>query len=91
MNKSNKMAAIPPPPPLPPIVIVPDDNPPPVPMGPVPPIALLEGTVEPFVSVGRLEFTLQVNYIYHIEGYGIVPFMWEDTRTLHPADLPLGG
>ena len=77
------MAEVPPPPPPPPIVIVPDENPPPTNMGPVPPITLLEAFVEPFVSVspgGLLKFTLRVNYIHHIEGYGIVPFVWEDNN-----------
>ena len=92
--KSSKMAKVPPPPPPPPIVIGPDEVPPPAAMGPVPPITLLEGLVEPFVSVcpgGLLEFTLRVNYIYHIEGYGIVPYVWEDVRILHPVALPLRG
>ena len=65
-----------------------------LPMGPVPPMTLLEGLVELFVTVGPgglLEITLRCNCTYHIEGYGIVPFVWEEVKLIYPADLPLGG
>ena len=78
----------------PPIVIQPDDPAaPPAPPGPVPQILLLSGFVELVVSVGPgglLEMGLRVSYQYQVKGYGIVLFVWEETRLLYPADLPLG-
>lgn len=71
------------PPPPPPIVLQPLDSDvsPPVPVNNTPSITLLEDVVETTVSAGpgdTVEVTLRCKFVYIIEGYGIVPFVWEE-------------
>ena len=56
-------------------------------------MTLLEGLIEPFAPVGPgelLELTLRCKCVYLIEGYGIIPFVWEELKMIHLADLCLG-
>ena len=76
-------AAIPAPPPPPPIVIHPEDSAP----GSIPntPILLLEHCVETTVMVGPrdvVEVHLKCKFIYHIERYGLIAFVWEEIQVV---------
>ena len=99
---SSPLATSPLPPPPPPIVIQPIDNgippapmddvgSPPPPLDPTPPMTLLE-VIEPSVVVGptdAFEVTLRCKHVYIIEGYGIVPFVWEEVQTIGLAEGPI--
>ena len=85
----------PPAPASPQIVILPDDAAaPPAPPGPVTQVLLLLGFIEPVIIIGPRAFLemigLCLSYQYQVEGYGIILFLWEETRLLYSADLPLG-
>ena len=48
--------------------------------------------VETSVIIGPgdvLEVTLRCKFIYIIEGYGIVPFVWEDIQMVGVAERPV--
>ena len=80
-------AAIPTPPPPPPIVIQPEDSTEDSAPGIIPnsPIFLLENCIETTVMVGPrdvVEVHLKCKFIYHIEGYGLVAFVWEEIQVV---------